>query len=127
MYINYDNNHLQAALEVIMEKIANAKKQEEYESNSEEKFLEMLAQELYRLIRGIEKNLWCDHSAKEVAMNIAKIKSIETTNEYQQLKNIISDVYEYGIPQDGLWPKIYNLVKNEKTWVLEVWNNLKNS
>ena len=31
MYINYDNNHLQAALEVIMEKIAIAKKQEEYE------------------------------------------------------------------------------------------------
>ena len=62
----------------------------------------MLEQELYRIIRGIEKNLWCDHSAKEVAMNIAKIKSIETTNEYQQLKNIISDVYEYGMPQDGL-------------------------
>lgn len=124
MYIEYDENRLKAALEVIMEKAVSENGAKYSEANSEE-FLEFLGQELYRLIRGLEKNIWCDHYATEVAMNVIKIKTIQTTHEYQQLKNLISDVYEYGRPQDGLWPKVRDFVKQQQAWVFQIWNQLK--
>lgn len=124
MYIEYDENRLKAALEVIMEKAVSENGAKYSETNSEE-FLEFLGQELYRLIRGLEKNIWCDHYATEVAMNVIKIKTIQTTHEYQQLKNLISDVYEYGRPQDGLWPKVRDFVKQQQAWVFQIWNQLK--
>ena len=124
MYIEYDETRLKAALEVIMEKAVSENGAKYSEVNSEE-FLEFLGQELYRLIRGLEKNIWCDHYATEVAMNVIKIKTIQTTHEYQQLKNLISDVYEYGRPQDGLWPKVRDFVKQQQAWVFQIWNQLK--
>ena len=124
MYIEYDENRLKAALEVIMEKSVSENGTKYSEANTEE-FLEFLGQELYRLIRGLEKNIWCDHYATEVAMNVIKIKTIQTTHEYQQLKNLISDVYEYGRPQDGLWPKVRDFVKQQQGWVFQIWNQLK--
>ena len=124
MYIEYDENRLKAALEVIMEKAVSENGAKYSEANSEE-FLEFLGQELYRLIRGLEKNIWCDHYATEVAMNVIKIKTIQTTHEYQQLKNLISDVYEYGRPQDGLWPKVRDFVKQQQAWAFQIWNQLK--
>ena len=124
MYIEYDETRLKAALEVIMEKAVSENGTKYSEVNSEE-FLEFLGQELYRLIRGLEKNIWCDHYATEVAMNVIKIKTIQTTHEYQQLKNLISDVYEYGRPQDGLWPKVRDFVKQQQAWVFQIWNQLK--
>lgn len=115
MQINYDDNKLKAALEVIMDKAVAANDGAKYDENNKEMFLEFLGKELYRLIRGLEKHLWCDSSAAEVAAAVDKIKSIKATDQYENLKQLISGVYEYGRPQDNLWPRIRDFVKDSES------------
>ena len=125
MQINYDDNKLKAALEVIMDKAVAANDGAKYDENNKEMFLEFLGKELYRLIRGLEKHLWCDSSAAEVAAAVDKIKSIKTTDQYENLKQLISGVYEYGRPQDNLWPRIRDFVKDSESWIFTTWNAKK--
>ena len=125
MQINYDDNKLKAALEVIMDKAVAANDEAKYDENNKEMFLEFLGKELYRLIRGLEKQLWCDSSAAEVAAAVDKIKSIKATDQYENLKQLISGVYEYGRPQDNLWPRIRDFVKDSESWIFTTWNAKK--
>lgn len=125
MQINYDDNKLKAALEVIMDKAVAANDGAKYDENNKEMFLEFLGKELYRLIRGLEKHLWCDSSATEVAAAVDKIKSIKATDQYENLKQLISGVYEYGRPQDNLWPRIRDFVKDSESWIFTTWNAKK--
>ena len=125
MPIQSDASKLRAALEVIMDKIIKNEDWKKFDEKIPTTFLELLTKELYRLIRSFEKHLWCS-DLSEQAVNLApKIKEIELTSDYDELKKLINDAYQYSQDNDTLWNDLKSFVHDAKKWIIDVWHHKK--
>ena len=125
MAIQGDSAKLKAALEVIMDKIIKNDDVKRFDESQTHTFLELLARELYRMVRVFEKHLWCNALAEEAAGVAQKIKQIQLSQEYDELKKLIDEAYEYSKSEDNLWNQLKGFVHDVKDWIMQVWRHKK--
>lgn len=125
MAIQNDGMKLKAALEVIMDKIVKANDVAKFDETQPDTFLELLAKELYRLVRVFEKHLWCNALASEAASVVDKIKTLQTSQDYEEVKRLIDEAYAYSKNTDTLWAEINGFVHDVKDWVFQIWHTKK--
>lgn len=125
MPIQNDASKLRAAVEVIMDKIIKNQDWKKFDESQPETFLELLTKELYRLIRLFEKHLWCNDLADQAVALAPKIKSIQLSQDYDELKKLIDDAYDYHQDQDTLWKQLKGFVHDTKEWIFHIWHHKK--
>ena len=125
MPIQSDASKLRAALEVIMDKIIKNEDWKKFDEKIPTTFLKLLTKELYRLIRSFEKHLWCSDLSEQAVNLVPKIKEIKLTSDYDELKKLINDAYQYSQDNDTLWNDLKSFVHDTKKWIIDIWHHKK--